>query len=667
MRKKQKKTNELRFRQWTRKNYAAFNSLHKVVTIGVLSISCSIAGQAQTSSKTDFQKKEISTDDPVIEKSDTLETIIVEGSMNAAILFSSSLQKEQIQQTAVQNTQDLLHYAQGVDLRSRGTEGVQADISLKGSTFDQTQVYLDNANLTDPQTGHYSLNLPLNLSDIRAVTTSDYHTGSVIFKSIHPSKTNATLQLSGGQYDYYQLMASGGIVNQKKQYIHLSASKTASDGFAYNTDFDILNLYAKAFTPLKNGSLNFQTGYQQKAYGANSFYSPAYKDQYEEIGCFIALLQYEQHFNRLSNQTTVYYRRQHDEFSLFRYEAPEWYSGNNYHLTDVIGVTSQLNYNWKQYGKSSLTIDYRNAHIYSSNLGEKLSSSKNDPYSSNGTFYYGDTQQHISASAGHQLNRDKWNSDLKITMAGNSNFGADFYGYIRGAYNPFRQLSIGIYAQNAYRIPTFTDLYYSSPSQQGNKNLNPEKIAGTGLSILWKTLHWKVTVNPFYKYGFELIDWVRLPLEEKWHCENLTNLQTIGSDISISYSLGNNHWLKQIEANYIYLAQNKTSGDYLSLYTTDYLRHQAKLSITHKIFKQLGASWLFSFQDRMGTYLDYNSKQETNYKPYLLCDLRISWDEKRYCIFAEASNLFNTNYQDIGNIEQPGIWAKAGIKLTFGN
>ncbi len=666
MKTKLKKSNQIRFRRWTRKNYAAFNSLQKTVIIGVLSVSCSLAGYAQEKTKTNLQKNELTKNDLVIERSDTLETLIVENSINASILFSSTINNEKIQQTAVQNTQDLLHYSQGVDLRSRGSEGVQADISLKGGTFDQAQVYLDNANLTDPQTGHYSLNLPINLTDIRAVTTSDYNTGKVQFRSIQPTKNNATIQLSGGLHNYYQLLASGGVINKKQsQYLHFSTSKTTSDGFAYNTDFDIINVYAKAFTRLKNGGLSFQTGYQQKEYGANSFYSPAYKDQYEQIGCFFAVMQYENNFERLSNQTTIYYRRQHDEFSLFRHEAPDWYNGNNYHLTDVIGATSQFSYNWHKYGITALSIDYRNAHIYSSNLGEKLSSPKNDPYTNDGTFYYGDTQQHIAISGGHQLKHNKWNGDLKVTTAGNSNFGIDFYGYIRSTYNPTKQFSIGIYAQNSYRIPTFTDLYYSSPTQQGNKNLNPEKIASTGLSFLWQPTHWKININPFYRYGFELIDWARLPLEQKWHCENLTNIQTIGTDIAIVYLFHPNNWIKQIEANYIYLTQSKTSGDYLSLYATDYLRHQAKLSFIHEIFKQLSASWLFRFQNRAGTYLDYDSKQEVAYKPHLLCDLRISWNEKQYCIFAEANNLFNTKYQDIGNIEQPGIWVKAGIKLTF--
>ncbi len=673
MRKKEKQIFAFRFKRWARKKYAAFNSLHKVVTIGVLATTCSLSASAQTTKESDSRIISANKSDVEVEQSDTLETVFVTQAINAEALFSSTINAEKIQQTAVQNSQDLLHYTQGVDLRARGTEGVQADISLKGGTFDQARVYLDQANLTDPQTGHYSLNIPLNLNDIYSVEVSDYNTGSVRFNSIRLDRSKATIQLSGGQYGYYQAVASGGLTNRKQtKSIYLSAGKTASDGYTYNTDFDITNLYLKAFTKLGTGSLSFQSGYQQKAYGANSFYSPAYKDQYEQIGCFISSLQYQNQWQKLSNQTTVYYRRQHDEFTLFRYEKPDWYTGNNYHLTDVIGATSQLDYRWNALQSSFLSADYRYEHIYSSNLGEPLTSPKDDPYTNLGVFYYGKARQHGSLTLGHHFSQsNRWSGTIQAIAAGNTDFGINFYGRADGAYHFSKKIIAGFYVQNSYRLPTFTDLYYTSPTQQGNTDLNPEKIFSTGLNFTYKPNRWEISLNPFYRYGFELIDWVRLPLEAKWHSENLTDIQTLGIDASLSYHFAKNSWIKQLEFNYIYLTQSQNSNEYLSLYATDYLRHQAKLTVAHKIYKSLSASWLFSFQDRLGTYLDFDTKQETPYKPYLLCDLRLAWDFRAVArrgfttIFAEASNLFNIKYQDIGNIEQPGIWVKMGVKVRL--
>ena len=59
--------------------------------------------------------------------------------------------------------------AAGIDVRQRGEGGTQADISIRGGTFDQIAVLLNGVNLSNPQTGHYSFDLPVNLSDIERI------------------------------------------------------------------------------------------------------------------------------------------------------------------------------------------------------------------------------------------------------------------------------------------------------------------------------------------------------------------------------------------------------------------------------------------------------------------------------------------------------------------
>ena len=45
-----------------------------------------------------------------------------------------------------------------LDVRSRGINDVQSDLSMRGSTFDQVHVMVDGVPYTDPQTGHHSTN-----------------------------------------------------------------------------------------------------------------------------------------------------------------------------------------------------------------------------------------------------------------------------------------------------------------------------------------------------------------------------------------------------------------------------------------------------------------------------------------------------------------------------
>ena len=77
--------------------------------------------------------------------------------------------RKEIEQAPVKSVQDLLNYVAGVDLQQRSPHSVQADVSLRGGSADQVAILLNGVNLTNPQTGHYSLDIPINLSDIERI------------------------------------------------------------------------------------------------------------------------------------------------------------------------------------------------------------------------------------------------------------------------------------------------------------------------------------------------------------------------------------------------------------------------------------------------------------------------------------------------------------------
>ena len=74
------------------------------------------------------------------------------------------------------------------------------------------------------------------------------------------------------------------------------------------------------------------------------------------------------------------------------------------------------------------------------------------------------------------------------------------------------------------------------------------------------------------------------------------------------------------------------------------------------------ASWAFRWQKREGSYTDYLQDKNgvnTNFKPYGILDLKISWTTPNYTLYAEGNNLFDKTYYDLGNVPQPGIWIRA--------
>ena len=69
-----------------------------------------------------------------------------------------TISEAEIEGLPVNDIQDLLDYTSGLDLKQRGPEGIQGDISVRGGTFEQTLIMIDGIKLIDPQTGHHNRN-----------------------------------------------------------------------------------------------------------------------------------------------------------------------------------------------------------------------------------------------------------------------------------------------------------------------------------------------------------------------------------------------------------------------------------------------------------------------------------------------------------------------------
>ena len=124
----------LRFRQFSRKGYALFACLGRVVTIGVLSVATLESASAA--------HRHVSTDEEhadslrVTDKEATLDDVEVTGSraplaLGQAARMVTVLSREEIQAAPVQSINDLLKMAVGVDVRQRGPIGAQTDIFSK--------------------------------------------------------------------------------------------------------------------------------------------------------------------------------------------------------------------------------------------------------------------------------------------------------------------------------------------------------------------------------------------------------------------------------------------------------------------------------------------------------------------------------------------------------
>ena len=79
------------------------------------------------------------------------------------------ISKEQIEQSAAPTVVDVLQQVAGIDIRRRGMAGMQADLYIRGGSFDQTLLLIDGVKLDDAQTGHHTLNFALPVEVIERI------------------------------------------------------------------------------------------------------------------------------------------------------------------------------------------------------------------------------------------------------------------------------------------------------------------------------------------------------------------------------------------------------------------------------------------------------------------------------------------------------------------
>jgi iron complex outermembrane receptor protein len=654
----------------------------KIVNIGVIVGSMLTFAHATNLSA---QKRTIAVSDTLADNGRELEEVQITSSKAQLALLQTAktvtvITRTEIERQPAQSVADLLKNIVGVDVRQRGGNGVQSDISVRGGTFDQTAILLNGANLTSPHTGHYSLDLPVNLSDIECIEIiqgpasllygSGAFAGGINIITKKKSGTGIYLKAEGGMYKLWGTEARGSFQTASSSH-SLSAGYNSSAGYTYNSDYKIFNAFWQSHFQEENANLDIQLGINDKKYGANTFYSPSYRDQFDDTQTLFASVKGEAG-TALKFIPQMYWMRHYDCFQLYRDgtpNIPDWYKGHNYHYSDVFGFNPNLQYKWK-YGITSMGGEIRNEGIFSNKLGKdtvKL-----------GKYTLSDSRTNISYFVEHTYFYQGFTLGIGFLANYNRSFSGkmDFYPTLNAAYWLTNRWKIFISWNNAVRMPTFTDLYYIAPDLNGFAQLQPEKSESYEAGVLYNHPFITLAFNGFYEKGKNIIDWVRKPDETLVHATNLTSVNKAGFETYVTVLPGK--FLPQLSASrlklgYTYLHQTRNTGDWISNYVMDYLRHKFIVNLSHPICKRLSADWQFRWQDRAGTYSRLLGKDaegnsifsETPYPTFALLDLKLNWKKERLSIFLTANNIFNVSYYDRGNIPQAGFWLTGGMAYSI--
>ena len=376
---KTRKCEPLHFRRFANKSYSAFTSIGKEVNISVLLVGMltfAIPAKVSAQERDNAREREYEMDEVEVTASRAPLTI----SQSARIV--TVLDRKTITEAPVQSVNDLLKYAVGVDVRQRGVQGMQTDISLRGSTYDQITILLNGVNICDPQTGH-NVDFPVDLNDIERIEILEgpaariYGTSSLLGAINIVTKTESKnffdINASTGSYGNIKgggrvNIASGKIIN------NISANYNRSDGYLrnsegrLNTDFNGAKLLYQGQFSNKNADVSWMAGYSNKNYGSNTFYSAKFDNQFEHARKYYASAQATTK-GKIQFKPAVYWTRGEDRFELIR--GNEDAVPFNYHSTDVFGMNTNAYFN-SILGKTALGADISSEDIKSTVLGEPL-------------------------------------------------------------------------------------------------------------------------------------------------------------------------------------------------------------------------------------------------------------------------------------------------------
>jgi iron complex outermembrane receptor protein len=598
------------------------------------------------------------------------------------------------------NVGEILEAFPSLEIRSRSLNDVQADISLRGSTFDQVLILVNGIPFSDPQTGHHNMNLPLPAGSVESIhimpSGGSYRYGPFAFAGVIDIITKKGRDQGGyasasiGEYGFQNGAAGVSLGKIMGFYSRIDLEYKAADGAYKNRDFAQWQAFISAEREIKRlGKIILNAGYLAKNFGAFNFYSFNFPDQFESIQSLSANAKMYMEMGTIK----AYVRQHKDHFELFREElgyhgrfnngqfyrisdstlvgvAPSgdiWYQEHNNHKSNTYGVDFESREKKLRIGSLNASykygLDFRRDEIISNILGTDLV----NPVLADQRAYYlkGDDRNNSGVFAQFQFG--KLNSAVRLNA--NDNFGIDWLPNLDYSHTLNSNSIIKASINRSFRLPSFTDLYYTLGGAQGSENLRPEHAWNSEVSITKSFKNKKIifpkslVITGYHRYGQNLIDWIYRTVnnEEVLQADNLTQVSIFGAEINTKGNL-NKKIFYSLNAQIASHRAGDINGQ--SIYVLDYLANRIQAEMHSKSFNGYKIGLVATRQERAGSYIS-SVDEKIKYPAFSTLDMQLSYDNEGLCIFMNAQNLFNSEIYDRGNVPLPGRWAKLGIRFHW--
>ena len=205
----------------------------------------------------------------------------------------------------------------------------------------------------------------------------------------------------------------------------------------------------------------------------------------------------------------------------------------------------------------------------------------------------------------------------------------------------------------AFRVPTFTERYYSDPANLAREEVGPETAwAGEGGADVLFAGGWILQATIFGRADQDVIDWLRPTTADRWRTYNIRDVDTHGVEIGVRKTFTSG---PMILAEYTALDVNAAAVNQLSKYVLDYAPHSFVAAAAIPLPARFSVAPRIEYRRRSRT---------TGTFDYVLLDARIGKRlNEQFELYVEGSNLLDETYQEIAGVAMPG--ATVAISLAI--
>jgi iron complex outermembrane receptor protein len=534
--------------------------------------------------------------------------------------------REQIERLPVNSVADVLRLTGSVDVRARGERGMQTDFAIRGANFGQVLVLIDGTRLNDAQSGHHNGDIPVPLDAVERIEIL-YGPGSSLFGAdafggtinviTRRDASPASGVIQGGSFG---LVAGRGQVGYTRGLVRqtFAAAIDRSSGFMFERGFAAAGVSSRTSIGNRGGLL---VSYLWKDFGANGFYGNAPSHEWTNQ----TLLAADHSLGAWAGWqmgANLSYRTHGDHF-LFDVHRPG--VAENRHRTHAALGVVRASRGVGSRASATMGVEAGADWVRSSNLGN---------HSTSRASAFGEWRQVLNANT-------QFDGSLRVDHY--TEFGTAWNPGVGIGWWPVPTVRLRASTGRAFRVPTYTERFYSDPANWARPEVGPEAAwAGEGGADLFLSQNWTASATIFARLDHDVIDWLRPTVADRWRTYNIRDVDTVGFEVSVKRTMSSGSF---VQAAYTGLDVQADAVTQLSKYVLDYAPHSVAVAAS---IDTPGAL-------RVAPRLEYRHRtRSTGTSDYALFDLRVSRLFGLYEVRLECTNLGNASYQEIVGVAMPG-------------